>query len=177
MKVVNLFGGPGTGKSTIAADLFALMKWKNMNVELVTEYAKDLTWENRHDILKDQLYVLSKQNRKLLRLEGQVEWVITDSPIIMGLAYVPPDYFPNFTSLAEDVWCSYHNINFFLERKKNYHQVGRSQTEDEARSLDGKIENLMDDLLIRRTNIPANDAAKFLIMAKLAEEYGVSFSE
>ena len=55
------------------------MKWKEYNVELVTEYAKELTWEKRYDILNDQLYVLSKQNRKLIRLKDQVDWIITDS--------------------------------------------------------------------------------------------------
>ncbi len=39
-----MFGGPGTGKSTSAAGLFFKMKLAQMEVELVTEYAKDLVW-------------------------------------------------------------------------------------------------------------------------------------
>ncbi len=43
--VVNLLGGPGSGKSTTAADVFARLKWQDINCELVTEFAKDLVWE------------------------------------------------------------------------------------------------------------------------------------
>jgi hypothetical protein len=38
--VVNLFGGPGTGKSTTASGVFYHLKRDNRNVELVQEYAK-----------------------------------------------------------------------------------------------------------------------------------------
>ena len=147
MKIINLFGGPGTGKSTVASDLFALMKWDNFNVELVNEYAKELTWEGRHGVLNDQLYILAKQNRKLARLRNQVEYVITDSPIIMGLAYVPLGFqiLPHFKMLTEEVWNSYDNINIMLERVKPFHQVGRNQTEEQARELDGIIERILND--------------------------------
>lgn len=47
MKVINLFGGPGIGKSTLAAGLFEHMKIAGFNVELVNEYAKDMVWEQR----------------------------------------------------------------------------------------------------------------------------------
>jgi ATP:corrinoid adenosyltransferase len=67
MKVINIFAGPCAGKSTTAAGLFYLMKVSGYNVELVTEYAKDMTWEGRHNILGDQLYILAKQNRRLER--------------------------------------------------------------------------------------------------------------
>ena len=40
MKVINLFAGPGAGKSTTAAGLFHLMKIAGMNVELVTEFSR-----------------------------------------------------------------------------------------------------------------------------------------
>lgn len=55
MKVINLFGGPGSGKSTLAAGLFERMKIQGLSVELVTEYAKDMVWERRGNILDDQL--------------------------------------------------------------------------------------------------------------------------
>ena len=53
--VINLIGSPGTGKSTIAAELFARMKWLGFDVELVSEYAKELVWEQRHETFKNEL--------------------------------------------------------------------------------------------------------------------------
>lgn len=162
--IINLFGGPGTGKSTIASDLFALMKWKNINVELVNEYAKELTWEGRHAVLKDQLYVVIKQNRKLERLRGKVDFVITDSPILMGLAYEPADYYKYFAPLVKEIYSSYNNLNFFLQREKPFHEVGRSQNEKEAIELDFTIKTLMDSQKIPYKSIPANNVAKHMIL-------------
>ena len=44
-KIINIFGNPGSGKSTIAAYLFTALKSRNIEVELVTETAKDLVWD------------------------------------------------------------------------------------------------------------------------------------
>ena len=59
--VVNLFGAPGSGKSTGAAFIFSQLKMKNVNCELITEYAKDKTWENNAAALECQEYIFGKQ--------------------------------------------------------------------------------------------------------------------
>lgn len=51
--VVNLFGQPGAGKSTLAAYTFAKLKMMNVNCELVTEFAKDKTWEKNFTALSN----------------------------------------------------------------------------------------------------------------------------
>ena len=92
MKVLNIWGGPGIGKSTTAAGLFYEMKKLGLNVELVQEYAKDAVWEKRHNILDDQIYIFAKQQRRIARLaEHNIDWVITDSPIPLGLVYLRPN--------------------------------------------------------------------------------------
>ena len=85
MKIINLIGEPSAGKSTIAAELFAKMKKAGYNVELVTEYAKDMVWENRNEMFSHQDYIFAKQNRRLARLNGKVDYVITDAPLILSL--------------------------------------------------------------------------------------------
>ena len=65
LKVINLFGAPGVGKSTIAAGLFYFMKTAGESVEHVTEYAKYLVLTDRVQQLEDeQLYLLAKQHHK-----------------------------------------------------------------------------------------------------------------
>lgn len=59
--VINLIGGPGAGKSTTAAGLFFLMKCAGLKVELVTEFAKELSYDENWADLKKQLYVLAEQ--------------------------------------------------------------------------------------------------------------------
>lgn len=63
MLVVNLFGVPGAGKSTGAAYVFSKLKMKGINAELVTEFAKDIVWENNSRGLKNQEYIF--RNAKL----------------------------------------------------------------------------------------------------------------
>jgi len=171
LKIVNLWSGPGSGKSTTASDLFAHMKWLNINVELVNEYAKEVTWDERFKILEDQLYIMAKQNHKLWRLKGQVDCVITDSPLAMSLVYAQPDYLPGyFKKLGLELFNHYDNINIFLKREKPYHKVGRSQTEDQARQLDSKIKDLMLEFEIPFIEVPANQDAKYVIFDIIKEQ-------
>lgn len=51
--VCNYFSGPGAGKSTLAAATFAKLKMLGVNCELVTEFAKDKTWEKNFTVLSN----------------------------------------------------------------------------------------------------------------------------
>ena len=143
LTVINLFAGPGVGKTVLAADLFSVMKKSGAEVEMASEYAKDMVYEQRTNILKDQLYVLGKQNRRLERLSGQVDFAICDSPLLLCPVYAATDYYPNsFKRFALDVFHGYNNINFYLRRSETsqYQAGGRTQKDlEEARTFDMKI--------------------------------------
>lgn len=144
MKVINFFGGPGSGKSTTAAGVFHEMKMQGYSVELVTEYAKDVTWDKRFDLLEDQTYVFAKQNRRLARLKDQVEWVVTDSPLPLSLLYMPKDYFKSFEPLAMEIWNSYQNISFIMRRNFEYQTLGRKEDLDSAHQLDRDLQDFFE---------------------------------
>lgn len=135
-KIINFFAGPGAGKSTLAAGLFYKMKQASYNVELVTEYAKQATYEGRHSTLKNQVYILGKQFNRVEMLIGQVEYIITDSPILLSAFYAGIEYPPSFFELVGDLHKKYDTLNYFVDRTKKYSPIGRSQTEDEARQID-----------------------------------------
>jgi hypothetical protein len=73
LKVINLFAGPGAGKSTTMAAIFSSMKRKRLNVEMCPEWVKGASWEDRKQTFTDQGYILGKQNYLLHRLRGQVD--------------------------------------------------------------------------------------------------------
>ena len=85
--IVNLIGGPGAGKSTIAAGLFYFLKMSGVKVELATEYAKDKVYDKSFKTLDDQFYVFGKQFHKIWRLVEDNDVIITDSPIILSVFY------------------------------------------------------------------------------------------
>lgn len=81
--VLNLFGGPGIGKSTSAAYIFYKLKSLGVNAELVREYVKDWAWDQRHINIWDQLYFLGKQIRRESMLYSKVDVIVTDAPVAL----------------------------------------------------------------------------------------------
>lgn len=155
LKVINLWGGPSCGKSTTAAGLFHLMKKDHHDVELITEFAKDMVWERQHpDHFTNQIYISAMQNNKQLNLVAHnVEYCITDSPVLMSALYQPNNYYSNFLPLLKEIHDSYNNINFFLERDFDYVEKGRNKTEEQAKELSNSIRKFMDDNNISYTVI------------------------
>lgn len=147
MIVVNLCGAPGAGKSTGAAYVFSKLKMAGVNAELVTEFAKDKTWEDAHKVLENQLYMLAKQYFRLTRCEDQVDVIVTDSPLILSLVYNshPERLGYNFERLVLDLYNYYDNMTYFINRVKKYNPAGRSQTEKESDELSTKIRQTLQD--------------------------------
>jgi len=141
--VVNFFAGPGAGKTTLAASVFSELKWCDINCEFATEFAKDLTWEERFNALENQFYVFGKQFHRINRLIDKVDVIITDSPLLLSIVYKPEWINDCFDKVVLDTFSRFNNLNFFVDRVKQYNQEGRIQTEEEARKIDNAIETLL----------------------------------
>lgn len=157
---INLFAGPNSGKSTLAAGLFYKMKIGNIKVEYTQEYAKELVYGNDTFKLSDQLLITSEQHHRVFKLKDKVDYLIHDSPFIMGLSYIKDnDSLPKqeYTDFLIKLFNSYNNINIFLERDLNheYQQFGRYQTLDESIQKDIDIKKLLADNHIPYTTIKA----------------------
>lgn len=139
-KVINLFGGPGTGKSTCCAGLFYQLKTRHVACEMATEFAKDIVWEGSTVILDNQIYVFANQHQRIHRLLGKVEYIITDSPLLLSLVYGRKMQ-ESFHRLVYEEHKQMNNINVFLRRnpKKPFNPAGRLQTQERAIGLDHLI--------------------------------------
>ena len=145
---INLFGGPGTGKSTLCASIFTELKIKGVDCEMALEYAKDVVWEESFTKLKNQIYIFGKQHSRIHRLIGKVDVVITDSPLINSIVYDQTEN-PYLKDLVLHEFSKLNTINYFLTRGTNYNPNGRVQSMEDALKVDEKYKNLLLD-----NNIP-----------------------
>lgn len=160
--IVNLFSGPGAGKSTTAAGLFHQLKILGLNCELVTEYAKHVTWRENFTTLKNQIYVFAKQHDKMFHLKDKVDVIITDSPIVLSLSYC--DFNKVSKSLIPLVLDEFNrpeqvNLNYFMNRVNPYSTKGRTQTEEEAKEKDREVLALLNQYKVPYKLIDADEQA------------------
>lgn len=143
--IVNLFGAPGAGKSTAAAYIFSKLKMLNIDAELVTEFAKDQVWEENPAPFMNQAYMFGKQSYRISRVAGKVDVIVTDSPLPLSIHYnKDPRLTENFNLSVIDVFNSYNNVCYFLNRVKPYNPNGRNQTEEESDKMSGQIYDMLD---------------------------------
>jgi len=140
--VVNMLGGSGIGKSTTAAGLYYHMKLAHMNVELVREYVKILAWQGTKIGQFDQVNIFGEQCKLEHTLYGKVDYIVTDSPIVLAPIY---ESFYHGDSIIEEAAIKFLNkakqnnvqqLNILLQRNKPYDTKGRFQTEEEAKTVD-----------------------------------------
>lgn len=148
MIVVNLFGGPGAGKTTLAAYLFYRLKQAGFRAELVGEAAREIIYDRNPEataaqLIDNQLLISGLQYERLKRLERhKMEIVIADSPLRMGLVYARS--MPGASGLETVIHALErefpHQFNVFVSRTQGvYDKESRAQDEAEAMRLDEEI--------------------------------------
>ena len=162
--IINLFGGAGIGKSTLMARIFSELKVQGYDCEMVTEFAKDLVWEKRNETFKDELYIFAKQNHRLFRVNGKVDIIVTDRPLLLTNAYNQDD--KELCSLCLKTFNQYNNLNFLLKRETVYQENGRNQSEEEAIQIDKITQDLLESNGINYYTVNNNDLADIIKVIK-----------
>lgn len=164
--VINLFSGSGAGKSTTAAKLFGEMKDRKYHVEQVTEYVKKWAWQKRTPGPFDQFYLAGKQSQSEAQLYNKVDYIVTDSPILLS------GYYENYHLKRSIVlpailnfleYTSENNIkhlNFFLKRHKAFDPRGRYETEDQAKAIDVDMKNWLIALNVPLIDVDVPDTER-----------------
>ena len=160
--VINLIGGPGCGKSTIAAGLFYEMKKLGIKCELVCEYTKEKVWEESFNTLKDEIYLFAKQLHKQWRLKGKVDFIITDHCLLNSVIY-DKEKSESFSNLIFDEFNKFNNINFFIARDKKYETAGRIETLEESIKLDQDFKDLFNKNKIKYQELNYNTAVNDIL--------------
>lgn len=157
-KLINLFGGPGIGKSSIAAGITYRLKKQHISCNNPYEFPKLLAWDNNMPAIKDQLYVFANQHRGIAQAYGKVDYIVVDSPILFSLIYhsyytkgYPAEFYgESFNNLIIDLHNKYDSVNILLERGQGIHNdEERFQNYEESLAIDNHCKKILDD-----NNIP-----------------------
>ncbi|MHA1680955.1 MAG: AAA family ATPase [Promethearchaeota archaeon] len=146
--IINIFGGPGSGKSSTAAKLFNDLKQKGFQVEMVREVIKDWAWQGRIPKDLDQHFIFAQQAHQESIMFGKVQYIITDSPVLLSVYYSnPQDIIGDSIEAAYQAYLrmlekhNVHLINIVLKRKPlpegtTFHTNGRFHNEEESKEID-----------------------------------------
>lgn len=147
--IISFYGGPGVGKSTAAALVYADMKSMGLSVELVREVVKDWAWEGRKITGFSQYYTTAKQIMKESLLLGKVDYIVTDSPPALGIAYAERYYSEHIERAVRSTVNGYYDearslghkfVDVLLTRQPvGYSSEGRWESEQDALEIDRLI--------------------------------------
>lgn len=166
--VINLYGDPGTGKSTIAAGLFYNLKMLGYRVEYVTEFAKEIVYDNAYKVLDDQIYLFGEQQHRLKRCMAENEIIIMDSPLLLSVVYDKSSDL-KLRDLVISEYGKYNNVDIFLSREmvSEYSNNGRLEDQHQAKLLDEKIYSLLNELMIEFMLVKTDKSAVEVILNRI----------
>ena len=146
---INFFGGPGSGKSTTAANIFAELKKQHFDVELVTEYVKLWAYEGRYPDKYDQITLFAQQlNHEKTVLKNSQATIITDSPVPQNIVYTDLHSDDHISYGLRDLYLGYRKeypeLNIFINRgNKKYKKLGRFGGVEAAKKIDEQTKSFL----------------------------------
>ncbi len=170
---INIFGGPGCGKSTLAAHLYSQLRRDGLKIEMVSEWVKQWAYEGKEISSFDQVYILGQQLQledRVLRFREKVEYIVTDAPIVLTVPYAKRGGFPfwnNLLDIAKDFERKYPSLNLLLQRGNlPYHAEGRYETYEQALEMDELIRQTLIENTIPFEEVDLRDWDSILGLVK-----------
>ena len=166
LKVINLLGAPGMGKSAIASGLFYLMKKNHHSAALCREYAQYLVTAGREwQLREEQLYLFAKQHHELFIQRGNYRTAVTDSPLLLTAFYAAADVTPeSFYQCVRDYNDKFENVYFFISRdigapNSVFDNSGRVHNREESLEKEKLQRTFLEQWGIQYTDIRINSNA------------------
>ena len=161
--LINFVGAPSAGKSMMAALTFVKLKSKHNSSEYVQEFAKQLVWAERYEDLKNQWYVSKKQYEMLRAVYGKVDYLVTDSPLLLGLHYnrYESNNICDIKKTEEMIlskMLEFNNIYIFLKKNKGnpYEKTGRIHTEEQSVEIEKNLKMMLDEFNLKYLEIESD---------------------
>lgn len=142
--IVNVYGGPGCGKSTRINYIASILKLNGIPCEVCPEFAKDEIHRGCADNLKDQKYIFGNQQHLLKKLTEIYPIIINDGTLMNCIMYdLSGD--KEFHNVIYKTYKEYENLNYFIERRNDiqFVQEGRVHDYNESIKKDKEILNIL----------------------------------
>ena len=139
--LINIYGGPGAGKSTTAAGVFYELKRIGYDCGLVTEMATELVYDEAFNVINDQVYLFGEQWHRTFRMLGKVDFIVTDSPLLLNIVYnrqKDEDFDRFIISRIHKL----ESLDFFVNRSDAFSEVGRIHNLEQSKEVDKTIKEL-----------------------------------
>ena len=161
--VINLIGGPCSGKSTIAAELFARLKKMGVHCELCTEYIKDRIYEENNTIAHNQIAIFGMEHYNMMTKIGKVDVLIHDGSLLNNIQY----NFENnqeFNNLIVAEYKKFNNLDFFIKRGNiEFENYGRIHTYEQSIKIDEEIKQCYQKYGAKYIEVESRDAVDKII--------------
>lgn len=156
-KKVVFIGSAGTGKSTLATEIFVKLKKKGLNTELIHEFIRyDIQANGPMESIWEQYRTLLSQRSLEDAVPDSVDWVIADSGTLTPYFYcilyaskanererlVLADM---FKFLIDDLFQKRYDYVFFLTGKEIYDKETDKIIDDGTRYQSSEELNILDD--------------------------------
>ena len=168
---ISIFSGPCGGKSTATSWLFAELKKRHFNIELVTEYAKKWTYIDRNPKSYEQYFISGKQvYNEYMPLQSGFDYIISDSPVFLSCFYAKYNkakFVKELVAMVKVYDREYPSLNILLDRDNtNFSQVGRFHNLEQSQEIDKKLKKFLVDNGVKFysfNNYELGDILKFIL--------------
>ena len=161
--VINLIGGPCSGKSTISAELFARLKKMGIKCELVPEYIKERIYEENNTIPTNQIAIFGMEHYSLSNKIGKVDVIVHDGSFINNIVYNWEDN-PEFNALIISEYNKFNNLDIFIDRGTiPFESYGRIHDYDQSLEIDKKIQDIYNKYHLDFVSVESRDAVDKII--------------
>ena len=121
--------------------MFYELKKNGYDCGLVTEMATELVYDEAFNVMNDQIYLFGEQWHRTFRMLGKVDFIVTDSPLLMNIVYnsFKDEDFDKF------IYSRIHklkSLNFFVNRSNAFSEVGRIHNLEQSKEVDKTIKEL-----------------------------------
>lgn len=171
---VNLYGGPGTGKSVQQALIFARLKIWGVDAMMSMEAAKRYVYNGSVEI-KTQEGLFGDQLRELELLNGKCEVIVCEAPLLFNIIYDRVNGNINnidFHRQVSNKYKQFDNMDFLFTRTHKYQREGRYQDEQGAIEVDKIIIDVLKENAVTPIEIAPYEESAITIARKIMEHLG-----